>query len=396
MSKACFQGSGGYSTTKGLATISQLSDKAVSTIDISGSVQINFDVRYFNYLIGISKDISNIVVTSTVYDSSNDVFPTNSISISADDFVAGVTNTGINAKNSNILSVGKYNTFYSSFGSYVANYFNLPVPDNLNSTNEQGISTGLATLYSGEYNFYPNDGVFDNSALLDMLTKPAVDAALEAENYAPVGASYSGLSGSISLSQITEALRFAVVSNCFGNRSNGFATDNYGDSSYNTASESVNQHTNYGVSDGFIAGDIITIGSNAGNIENTIENTTVTTGGINLNVELKIDPTYGSGQDEILIRRSLGGLLTIHLVNASQTTLSVQQSGSNLELTGDFIYYDVQTSLYDDYGFSTAVQFTRTAPNEIYTPSNTEPVNFFKFVPIDVNGYKGNPVIIYL
>jgi len=382
MSTACFQGSGSFSTEKGLKTISQLAESTIATMDLTGTVQVQMDVRYFNYLIGITKDINNVVVTETSYDSSNDVFPTDDLSLNAATFVHGIKNSG-NDATSNIISVGKFSDFYSNFGSYLANYFALPIPSNISSEDEQGISTGQSTLFSNEYNFYPNNGIFDKAELLKMFDakqEETIDHLCGNEVTARNLGFQRGLSGVIGLGNITKSLRYAVETNCFGNRNND------PDNIYtNTASENVHNHTNYGVSDGFVAGDVITI--SGGGLYSTSVN------GIDLNLSLAIDPVFASTSGEILLTRTLGTHLVIHLVNLSKTSLAVASSIStnssiSMSVTGNYASYSVERSTTQDgvyvplaaaFTVSTFVD-TNLAPSTLY---------HYNLVPRDSNNYQG-------
>lgn len=229
----CFQGVGGYTAVEGFDTVHRLVETLIAQYDVTGAVEVVLDVRTFNRKINIYKDASNIDISAgpVYYDSSNDLLLTNSITLSAAEFIAGINNNV-----SQVPSVGKYSTLYSDFAAYVAAYFGLP------SATTSATALGLATLFSKDYDMNPNGGVFDASAFLGIIAGAAADGS---------GAYISDLTGSITLANITKLLRNAVDANPFGNRDPSAGT---------TASDSA-LRSNYGVSDGFFANDLLFIPS---------------------------------------------------------------------------------------------------------------------------------------
>jgi hypothetical protein len=224
-------GDGGYSTEQGLDTIHRGVETLIETYDTTGAVEVLFDVRIFNDILGIQKDASNInVLTTGFYDNSNNLFVLDTVSLTATQFLAG-----LNSNTDNIISVGKYSSLYSDFAEYIAVYFGLSGPNSTQS------SVGFDTLFSGEYNINPNDGLFDASAFLTIISGSG--------DVTSGGAYVDDLSGSIIINNITKLLRNAVDANPFGNRDvlNGI-----------TASD-INYRSNYGVTDGFFENDLIFI-----------------------------------------------------------------------------------------------------------------------------------------
>ena len=226
------QASGGFQTQQSFDTVHRLTEAVIFQYDVTNSVEVLFDVRTFNTLIGISKDLDNISVTSDhFYDISTNSLHVDSISLSASQFVTGLGNNS-----SNIISVGCLDTLYHDFTVYVEQYFGFKGKIGTNNI------YGTASLYAGLNDFYPNQGVFDASAFLNIITSSPNNGE---------GAYINDLSGQITVSNITQLLRYAVDTNVFGNRdpSNGV-----------TASDPYN-HANYGVTDGFFADDLIFIPS---------------------------------------------------------------------------------------------------------------------------------------
>jgi hypothetical protein len=209
-------------------------------------------VRIVNAYIGILKDINNIAILSKkdyFTDDGTDELLIDEFSVTAEQFVRELRNNTDPLKIlDNVVNVGRYDTFYSSFAQEIAKYFGLPAPQNTEG-DDQGKARGIATLYRNDYDFNPNGGVFDGQAFLDILDEQTL---VKDTNFVDGGAKQDGLNGTILLSGITKALRNAVASNVFGNR------DRDGDQESGTASDPGDK-TNYGTSDGFFDGDVIFI-----------------------------------------------------------------------------------------------------------------------------------------
>lgn len=302
------QGVGGFTTTQGFATVHRLVETLIAQYDVTGSVEVLFDVRDFNRKLNLYKDASNIDISAgpVYYNSVTDMLLTDTISLSAAEFRAGVLATEIVAQR--VLSVGKYSTLYSDFAAYVAAYFGLA------SATTTSTALGVATLFSSEYNLNPNGGVFDIPAFKTLMTA-AADVS---------GAYINTLTGDVTISNITKLLRNAVDANPFGNR----------DPSAGTTAGDPAHRANYGVSDGFYANDLLFIPSSGINI--TL-NLIIDTEGFPLPLN-NVGPTFasstGSSQDtafgvdtatstfnsvslatQTLITRSLAAPLLIRLIN---------------------------------------------------------------------------------
>lgn len=256
---------GGFETTQQFNTIHRTAQTILAQYDVTGAIEVLMDVRVFNNKLSITKDASNIVITNLdteFYDSSNNIFLTNHISITTADFIGNFNAlapidvpTGASPSQltgiSRVVSVGRFSTLYADFAGYVAAYFGFP-----NATTSV-TKTGFSSLFTNSEDFNPNLGVFDASAFILLLNQTAHTITQPGGN--PDGSSYTGfdssivaLSGSIDISNITQLLTNAVDSNCFGNRDpvNG-TTSSYADSNGN--------RRNYGVTDGFYADDLFFI-----------------------------------------------------------------------------------------------------------------------------------------
>ena len=201
-----FQGTGGFNITQGFNSIVRLPETQINIFDTTGSLQIALPAGVFNAKLGLIKEARTASggflfdvedSCGNYYDNSNNVFTTDSITITSNEFKMNIPSTA------SIVSVGKLSTIYSDFANYVASYFNLAIPSSP--------STGFETLFQNAFNFNPNNGVFDASALYQIIQGNGI---IDVSNHSGI----NQLSGSITLSNITKLLRYAVDANPFGNR----------------------------------------------------------------------------------------------------------------------------------------------------------------------------------
>ena len=196
-----FEATGGFTMERGFDTIKLAEQTAPVYVDVTDAVQIKMDVLTFNDKLG-------------PFDSITDSFANDEISLSSEELTAGVT------ADSQIISVGKYSTLYSDFQSYVASYF--------------GLACGFSSLFTAASEFAidrvdpQTANVFNAASFIALLTASAQD---------PSGRYISDLSGSITISNIAKLLKYSVDGNVFGNRNP--------------------EDTNWGVENGFVAGDLI-------------------------------------------------------------------------------------------------------------------------------------------
>ena len=180
--------------------IGALQETAVQTFDSTGSLEITLSTAIFNSKLG-------------AYDSSSCTFANDSLTLSAAEFVANI------ASASQIPTVGKLSTLYSDFTAYVKNYFNI---------SGSGPMEGFSTLFAGDFNFNPNSSVFSPTDFYNLINRNV--SLITDSSY------INALSGVVDLSNINQVLRNAVSANPFMNR---------------------DPSSNPGVSDGFVAGDLI-------------------------------------------------------------------------------------------------------------------------------------------
>jgi len=225
-----FNATGGFTMEQGFNTIKLRDSSAVHQFDVTDALQVKFDVATFNAKLGITKvhvgDRKNAALAPTCslgsyFDVVNDNLKTDSITLTAAEFVSGMSA-------SQVISVGNYSTLYSDFVNYVKTYF--------------GYDGGFSSLFNAASEFDINGGVFDADAFMGLISGSAANG---------LGAYIKDLSGSITISNISNLLRNVVDANIFGNRTPGTEANSTG-----TAIDPAN-NTCYGVADGFIAGDLV-------------------------------------------------------------------------------------------------------------------------------------------
>lgn len=168
-------------------------------VDVTNALQITMDVKTFNDKLGD-------------FDPITDAFAVDEIELTAEEFTAGVTNAA------QIISLGKYESLYADFQSYVASYFDIP--------------GGFSSLFTAASEFsIDTENQFTADSFIALLTGVAAD---------PSGRYISDLSGSISISNIAKILKYSVDSNIFGNRD-----------------PQEGEGTNWGVENKFVPGDLI-------------------------------------------------------------------------------------------------------------------------------------------
>jgi len=225
-----FTASGGFVMEQGFETITQLTEASFNSYDMTNAVQVIFDVKTFNTKLGITKDASNSAIISTSYDEVSETFPYDEITIDASEFKTGIPSS------SRIVSVGKYSTLFSDFVNYIHMYF--------------GYAGGFASIFNSGTTYDICGGIFDADSLYKLINQYDTSSN---------GVYVNDLSGSITISNINKLLRYAVDGNIFSNRDpSGNNGSNYAsDPSGNDASNDYYFRYNYGVGDGFMAGDLI-------------------------------------------------------------------------------------------------------------------------------------------
>jgi hypothetical protein len=181
----------------------------ISRFDVIDSVQVTVAASVFNTKLG-------------VFDTVDDCFKIDGTEVDEITFTSDDFRTALAAPE-DVISVGSLSTLYSDFKTYVGVYF--------------GFNGGFETLFAAASEFtIDEDDLFEADSLVALI-------AGEAAGEDPATPYTKVMTGSITISNITKLLRFAVDSNCFGNRvpSGSAASDD----------------TNFGVNNGFLPNDLI-------------------------------------------------------------------------------------------------------------------------------------------
>ena len=266
-----FSATGGYTMAAGFATITTLEQTTVSQFDVTNALQVTIAASVLNDKLVLG---SYDATTQTFADSETFVASTASISLSAAQF-----QTALVAKE-NIVSVGAYLAMYANFKTYVLTYF--------------GIPGGFASLFS-QATLFTLTGT-DQENLYDLLKPASPEATVETPTGDDVSGNYvNDLTGSITISDITKLLRYAVDFNAFGNRTPG-APDS--------------DSPNIGVGDGFLAGDLIYV---AAGTQITLD--------LDISPELQLDPFNNLNNTEASVFGT-GGSTVAGLTSTGATTFS--------------------------------------------------------------------------
>jgi hypothetical protein len=183
-----YEGSGGFVMEQGVASTTIFPINVINQYDVTNSLQIKYDVREFNQKLGIVKDESNTEILSTSYIEINNGFPQDSVTLTASEFSIKVTPE-------NIISVGAYSELYNNFQILLNNYFGYP--------------EGFTSLFTTTDTVNINGGVFDASAIVNLMNYSALNASGEYVNT---------MTGSITIEYINGFLQNACKNNPFNNR----------------------------------------------------------------------------------------------------------------------------------------------------------------------------------
>ncbi len=205
-----FYSTGGFEMERQFADITLLPVDSIQRYDATDAVQVKVDASVLNGKLGTYntvddcfKDDSNVEITS--------------IKLTSAEFRTALASTA------DVISVGSLNTLYSDFKTYVGQYF--------------GFNGGFETLFSAATEFtIDSDDKFEEDSLVALIGGTGdINATAP---YTKV------MTGEITIGgeSITKLLRYAVDTNCFGNRTPTGTTDTVG---------------NFGVDDKFLAGDLI-------------------------------------------------------------------------------------------------------------------------------------------
>jgi hypothetical protein len=172
-------GTGGYNSEQGASTVTMIPTNQINQFDVTNSVQVKFSRSTFNAKLGD-------------FDLSVNTFVNDTISISASEFIAGITDA------SYVISVGRLKTMYNDFMMYVDEYFSY--------------ANGFSTVFNISSTTSLNSGVFNADAFITLINGQALNPS--------TGEYIYDLSGTINISTINNILKYVIYSNTFGNRGN--------------------------------------------------------------------------------------------------------------------------------------------------------------------------------
>jgi len=213
-----FDTCGGFIIDQNFSPIPLAPSIPVMRYDVTDALQLWFDVRTFNTRIGIIKDASNNHTISAVLDGTGANLAVDSVTISTNDFLQGITVDSV-------ISMGSLSTLYSDFNKTVMTYFGSPL--------------GFSSLFAGVDNFSVNGGIFDATAFINLINGNTFNSE---------GSLISDLSGYFRVNDVNKNLKFVCTTNIFNNRP-------------------PNTHS---IRDGFVQGDLLFI-PNGINIQLSID-----------------------------------------------------------------------------------------------------------------------------
>jgi len=230
-----FDACGGFHLAEGISQVKLADQSSLELFDLTNCVQVMMDVRLFNQKLGVMKDVSSntailnrdlstnwmypYTTLNTSYDRKLQIFSdkdgnqVDSVTINAQEFSIDISNGG----NMAILSVGVLATLYDDFDDYVKQYF--------------GYAGGFASLFESAGTFEIGEG-FNEDKLFSLITdsshngtwsigsdnKPVFTNVINTDNSGNGFKYNADISGSITVENIVQSLRFVVDSNIFGNR----------------------------------------------------------------------------------------------------------------------------------------------------------------------------------
>lgn len=226
-----FDATGGFHLAEGIAKVDLAAQSNLELFDLTNCVQVMMDVRLFNQKLGVMKDVSSNTAILNINDTTNWMYPyttlntsydrktqvfadkdgnqVDSVTVNAQEFSYDISNGG----NMSILSVGVLATLYDDFDDYVKQYF--------------GYAGGFASLFESAGTFEIGEG-FNENKLFSLITDSSHNGTWSNDacgNPVFTNVSATGqfkynadISGSISINNIVQSLRFVVDSNIFGNR----------------------------------------------------------------------------------------------------------------------------------------------------------------------------------
>ena len=280
-----FDASGGYVMEAGFATITTLPQSELPSYDVTNALQITIPASVFNAKLDLES-----------YDEETQTFATSAsfvdggVSLTAAEFQTAL------AASTQIVSTGAYTAMYANFKTYVTTYF--------------GVPGGFASLFNQATLFDLTGTDEDNLYDLFKPASPLLSATGEDPALDDISGNYAkDLTGTITINNITQLLRYAVDTNVFGNRTPS-----------GTGADDPSNAGNFGVADGFQDGDLIYVK----------EGTQITLD-VDISPELFSSPFNNPNATEASTFAGIGGTNTVAGLTTSQDA-----SITSMVVTGDY------------------------------------------------------------
>lgn len=211
-----FPGTGSFSLSRVLPTVTMDPSSLLQAVDVSGSLQINVPLSYFT--IDSATDSSGTLVTDYITFTSNHLKEI------------------LNTSSSPIASIGSLSSLFLNYDNYVAAYF--------------GYTNGFTLPFSllNTSNGLSGNNSYDANGYIDGITTSAANRNLTNDQVRTFLTSpLTDISGTITVPNITKLLTFVCSRNTFNNRPQGMqftAGFQAGDLIYITGGLIINLSTN--------------------------------------------------------------------------------------------------------------------------------------------------------
>ena len=200
-----FDASGGFAVQEGFQNIVVNPISRLVQIDTTNIIQITMDYKYINSLIGISYELVdgsyNIISATDTYIDALGIFvgdPSDNVVMNASQFVNNIDATSV-------LSVGSLSTLYTDYYSYIQQVFQPSVGSTVFTTSHIDVS----------------NTILDENAFINLIKSQSPSYNSKDSAIPPY---ITDLSGTITISNISQIIRYSCEYNIFNNRPNNSHT----------------------------------------------------------------------------------------------------------------------------------------------------------------------------
>jgi len=197
-----FDASGGFAVQEGFRNIVVNPISRLVQIDTTNTIQITMDYKYINSLIGISYEYVdgsyNIISATDTYVDASGIFigdPSDNVVMSARQFISNISTESV-------LSVGSLSTLYTDYYSYIEQVFQPSAGSTVFTTSNIDVSNSL----------------LDANGFIALISSLSPSYGYQPTDSNPY---ITDLSGSITISNISQILRYSCRYNIFNNRPAG-------------------------------------------------------------------------------------------------------------------------------------------------------------------------------